>query len=497
MGVRGFELLVPDGIGERMAVVLQGPAGDEMDLFSYQFLAEGLREKEGVLVVLSRISPEEFREQMKVNGIDCSTHEKDGSLVIVDWYSYKMGRIDGVELEGSVLRSSKSLLNLEIALTDGMKKLSGYKTKRAVLDTLSPALKMFGSDEVYSFAQKIRTKLRDAKIASVFILEKGVHPDDIVQSIHQTFDGVIDITRETKEGVVERQAGLLFIRGVSYEPNYVDLELEKGEIVLREPASAEKKRVLKMLKKQEELLEKDPENERIWFSRANLFTEIDEFEKALESFDKVIELSPNHVGAWSGKADALLQLERRDEATEAYQKSLMLSAEKVDEEYFERLKPEEKPEVETRICPLCGSQALVTDVVCPECGTDFKKLEEVPREEGVLGYLEEMKEDMGVTEDELEDILEKKEDRERAARPRVERTGLTNGLARKAAKGLVNGLGRVNGLVNGLASARSGLTNGLTTEAASRTVSHRAVSSENQGKAGGRSASFPSLPSSC
>lgn len=480
MGVKGFELLLPDGIGERMAVVLQGPAGDEKYLFSYQFLADGLRAKEGVLVVLSQISPAEFREEMKKRGIDCVSHEEEGSLVIVDWYSYKKGRIDGVQIEGSVFRSSQSLLNLEIAITDATKRLSSYPRKRAMLDVLSPALKMFGSSEAYTFAQKLRTRLRDDNVASLLILEKGMHPDDIVQSIHQTFDGVIDITRERKEDRVERKIGLLFIRGVSYEPKYVDFIIEDGEIILTESAEAEgAQRIVRILKKQEELLAKDPNNERIWFSRGSLFADIGEFKKALECFDKVLELNPDHAGAWNGRANALSQLGREKEATKSYRKALMLVAEKVDKDYFERLEFEEEreeilreapEEKKTRICPLCGAQALVTAEKCPECGTDFRRLEEITEEEGILRYLESLREDVGITEEALEELLERKREiregavEERPARRRVERrVSLTNGLTReRVARGLVNGLGRVNGLVNGLADARSGLTNGLT-----------------------------------
>ncbi|MFQ5910393.1 MAG: ATPase domain-containing protein [Thermoplasmata archaeon] len=477
MGVKGFELLLPDGIGERMAVVLQGPTGDEKDLFAYQFLAEGLRFDEGVLVVLSSISPAEFREEMRKRGIDCANREERGSLVIVDWYSYKKGRIDGVQIKGSVFRSSQSLLNLEIAITDAAKRLSSYPRKRAVLDVLSPALKMFGSDEVYTFAQKLRTRLRDEGIASLLVLEKGMHPDDVVQSIHQSFDGVIDFTKERREDRVERKVGLLFVRGISYEPKYTAYTLtDEGIVLIEREEEDEGKRIARMLRKQEELLAKDPGNERIWFSRGSLFADIGEAKKALECFDKLLELNANHPGAWNGRANVLSQLGKQKEATKSYRKALLILAEQIDKDVFDRLRSEEEREVpgkepeerKTRICPLCGGQALATATSCPECGTDFKRLEEAPVDEGILRYLESMREDVGIEKEGLEDLLRKREARERAveepARARVERgVGLTNGLAReRVAKGLVNGLGRVNGLVNGLANARTGLTNGLT-----------------------------------
>lgn len=480
MGVKGFELLLPEGIGERMAVVLQGAAGDEKELFAYQFLAEGLKANEGVMVVLSKISPAEFREEMAKHGVDCTAHEEEGSLIIVDWYSYKKGRIDGVQIEGSVFRSSQSLLNLEIAINDATKRLVPYPKRRAVLDVLSPSLKMFGSNEVYTFAQKLRTRLRTENIASLLILEKGMHPDDVVQSIHQSFDGVIDFVRERKEDRVERRIGLLFVRGVSYEPKYTGYRLVDDRIVVTESAETEDEKAMMMLKRQEEFLAKDPSNARIWFSRGSLFADIGEFEKALECFDKVIELDRDHMGAWNGRAYALSQLGRTEEATESYKDALVLVAKQVDKDHYERLtskegieeaEPEkvkaEAPEVKKRICALCGASALATAEKCPECGTDFARFEGKREDEGILDYLTSMGEMEGISEEGVDDLLKRKKDRAVEGKPAKARVGigvgLTNGLPReRVAKGLVNGLGRVNGLVNGLANAKSGLTNGLT-----------------------------------
>ncbi|MCK4456249.1 MAG: FG-GAP repeat protein [Thermoplasmata archaeon] len=485
MGVKGFELLLPEGIGERTAVVLQGAAGDEKDLFAYQFLAEGLKAYEGVMVVLSKISPAEFREEMKKHGVKCEAHEEEGSLIIVDWYSYKKGRIDGVQIEGSVFRSSQSLLNLEIAITDATKRLVPYPKRRAVLDVLSPSLKMFGSNEVYAFAQKLRTRLRTENIASLLILEKGMHPDDVVQSIHQSFDGVIDFARERKEDGVERRIGLLFVRGISYEPKYTGYRLVDDRIVVAESAETEEGKLVRMLKRQEELLAKDPSNAMIWFSRGSLFADIGEFEKGLECFDKVLELDRDHMGAWNGRAYALSQLGRTEDATESYKNALVLVAKQVDKDHYERLtskegiekvepekvEPEkieaEKVEIKKRICPLCGAQAFATAEKCPECGTDFARFEGKREDEGILDYLASMGEEEGITDEGVDDLLRRKRDRTVKGKPAKARigkgAGLTNGLPReRVAKGLVNGLGRVNGLVNGLANAKSGLTNGLT-----------------------------------
>ena len=45
-----------------------------------------------------------------------STFEERGHLKTVDWYSYKKQNIVGVEDDGAVLRASKDIINLDIAI---------------------------------------------------------------------------------------------------------------------------------------------------------------------------------------------------------------------------------------------------------------------------------------------------------------------------------------------------------------------------------------------
>lgn len=491
MGIDGFELLLAEGIPRKLSVVLQGPSGDEKNLFGYQFLAEGLRHDEGALVVLSRQSPEEFRQEMKKLGIDCSEFEEKGALKIVDWYSYKSGRVDGVEVEGSLYKSSQSLVNLEIAIGNATKALSAFEKKRGLLDVLSPALKIFYLDEVYSFSQKLRTKLRDEGITSLLIVEKGMHKEEVILSIHQTFDGVIDIVKEKEDDRLVTKLGIIFIRGVSYEPRYAVLKIHEGKCTLETfppAAEEESQKIRRVLAKQEELLAREPTNEKVWFSRGALYTDLGNFKEALRSFEKIIELNPENESAWNARANALRYLGREEDASKSYKKALDLISKKIDAEYAGMLmakfdREEFLESFEKRVCPVCGAEVAKSAKSCPDCGTVFEELKAIPEEKGVLGYLEKIGEEEGVTEEELEEELTKvkwirEELKKKGIAPeqakdvisklrKKGKIGLTNGLRRaRAEKGLVNGLGRVNGitkgLVNGLQKARMGLTNGLT-----------------------------------
>ena len=57
-GIPGLDPLVGDGLAEGSYVLVQGPPGTELATFGVQFVAEGLRSGDSVLVVLASRSEE-------------------------------------------------------------------------------------------------------------------------------------------------------------------------------------------------------------------------------------------------------------------------------------------------------------------------------------------------------------------------------------------------------------------------------------------------------
>ncbi|MEE9223688.1 MAG: ATPase domain-containing protein, partial [Thermoplasmata archaeon] len=321
---------------ERSAVVIQGPAGDEKDLISYQFLAEGLRYGEGAFVVLSKISPDDFREEMRKLGLKIEKYEQRGEFFIVDWYSHRSTRIDGVEEDGAVFKSSESRVNLEIAISEVVAKLATFERKRAMVDVLSPAMKIFGSTEIYELSQTLRTKFRDEGITSLFLVEKGMHGEEELSSLHQAFDGVIDIEKKEVEGKRETLIGTLFMRGVRAETQYYPLAYQDGEIVIKSPSEAEE---FDTAPEEEEIPEEAliVIDEKLIFSEGMSLLEAGKYEDAMEKFTKVTEINPDYKEAWNAKGIALMHLGRHNGATECFKKALTKVLEFVDRDQLREM----------------------------------------------------------------------------------------------------------------------------------------------------------------
>jgi len=232
-GIPGFDEMLHGGIPNGASIILQGPATGEKDVLANQFLGCGLNENGSIMVVITMISPDEWRTQMRGLGYKLSDYEKEGSLVLVDWYTHKNERVRSVEVRGPVVLCSKSITNLEIAIDKAIKTIKDAPTKRAVIAILSPAIKALGFDTIYGFAQSIRGKFKKYNITGLFLLDKGMHDQNIMTSLQSVFDGVFDIERERIGDAMISKIGILSLKGMTFETSYRPLDLTREGLAVK------------------------------------------------------------------------------------------------------------------------------------------------------------------------------------------------------------------------------------------------------------------------
>lgn len=82
-GVPGLDELMGGGIPAGDAVMLAGPAGSGKTTFSTQFVAEGLRADEAVVIVVFEEYPEEYLQRAKARNQDMAAAIKAGKLKLI------------------------------------------------------------------------------------------------------------------------------------------------------------------------------------------------------------------------------------------------------------------------------------------------------------------------------------------------------------------------------------------------------------------------------
>ncbi len=515
-GIAGFDQMLEGGLPEGSSVVLQGPPGQEKLLLALTFLAEGLKEGASGLLVLSSQSAESILSELRKLGVDLDAVAKESRLRIVDWYSWSEETVTDVEEHGIILRSSMDLASAGAALSRAIASLGGDKPKRAVVEILSPATNVFELSQVYAFAQSSKRKFDRFSFTSLFILEKEMHIPAALSTLHQPFDGVIEMERVRTGDRIVRKIGVLHLKDTTPEATFLPLVMtDKGfrvidpnapapgrppgggappvpapgrKPVVRPPlaegeaAASRTLRVHLIMDIARERLNQDPTDADALFALAAAQATLGDIRAALESLRRLADLDERYPGLWVLKA----KLHARVGEEEEWRQSRMKA-----DEFAE---PSAEPAPELVPCPVCQKSMAREASLCPHCGSRTEteldiidELEKLSQDFEITSELEE--EDAAVPRAlaELEAAIEPTPETpvetgaekpeapavRAAARDAVKRPekapapkGLTNGnvlrrtiLRRSARSGGVQG--RTNGLTNGLRGRTNGLTNGL------------------------------------
>ncbi len=174
-------------------VVLEGPHCIEREIFVQQFLRSSLEGGAGVLLTLTTMSPREFTKLADMFHTDLEKYKKQ--LRIVDWYSFNERRVVGVERENeNVIVSAGDLTNLGMAIDEALKGIDHLTQKKAIVDIVSPAVKIHGFDDVYNFIQFLRTKFMNHDVTSILLVNHRMHQMEEWSTIQSIVDGLAAVT---------------------------------------------------------------------------------------------------------------------------------------------------------------------------------------------------------------------------------------------------------------------------------------------------------------
>ena len=195
-GMDGMDEILGIGFPCSDMILLIGPPGTAKYHFAYQFLSDGLNKGGAGLAVLSSMSVKEMRERLSKLRVNVTSCESKNRLKTVDWYTQKSRPVAGMEENGSVFVPSKDIANLDIAFMRGVEGLSFAPTKRAMVDIITQALNTYDLPDVIEFVQRQKSRLKNAGLTSLFIVEDGAHDDRILSTLKHMADGVLIISSD-------------------------------------------------------------------------------------------------------------------------------------------------------------------------------------------------------------------------------------------------------------------------------------------------------------
>jgi len=175
------------GIPESTAILVKGPPGAGKTIFCNQFIYSGIKNKESALYITFYAPPEEIKEKMKK--LFGTFDEK--LIIFVDVYSWKTGCISRNKY---IVEQPSDLNELNIKITEAIMENKNKNIKRATIDSLSTLLLYVPADLALRFINVLISKLKANGITTTVILEEGMHPETVENSLEAMTDGCIELT---------------------------------------------------------------------------------------------------------------------------------------------------------------------------------------------------------------------------------------------------------------------------------------------------------------
>jgi KaiC/GvpD/RAD55 family RecA-like ATPase len=216
MGLPGIESISADGLPLGSSFLVWMPSSMMPADYVKPVVMEAQKEGHAILLALSSVDSDAIGEWMSENNLSRKGLIDRGMLQIVDWYGQKSSKVLGMEIDEGIIRTSKDLTHLGVGIDLSLRKISEQMSSLAVLEVLSPALRLFDIRTVYSFAQSMNAKLANRGFTSFALMERDAHDPMTNAAMEELFDGIIDI-RSSGGGM---ELGIISIRGSHFQQEY-------------------------------------------------------------------------------------------------------------------------------------------------------------------------------------------------------------------------------------------------------------------------------------
>ncbi|MEW5936792.1 MAG: ATPase domain-containing protein [Candidatus Thermoplasmatota archaeon] len=411
LGIEGSDILLPSGVRKGSVMLLDGAPCKERDMIGQGLIIGGLERSEAAVLVLSSRSPGAIRKEISQQGCKFGMYEGRNLLKIVDWYTQRERHVSGIEEERSVIRSSKDLTNLAIAIDRAVQALEFAPSRRMLIEVIDSIEGASSHQPAVEFVQQVSAVLRDRRITAMWAVDMKRCPEKVASALRQSADGVLSIrdgadggkdlvvrgfrdvpfSREpvrisvSKRGVrleswvsgVEDIASeLASVPGVEerharalYEAGFQSVEqLERASIdsLVRVPGISETmaSRIHDYLTSVEYAQQMLRRKSAVWVRMGKVRAAEGDKRRAVEAFKRGIEIMPENPEAWYELGSSLYEVGEREEAKRCFERAISLDPIYEGEWYGgEGYTPPAR-----FYCSTCREEIDTEVTRCPSCG---------------------------------------------------------------------------------------------------------------------------------
>lgn len=192
-------------------LIFFGPPMSGKSVLARIFLYEGLKYGEAGIYVSTKHTGEKVEEWYEERGLDLGGYK--GLYGIVDCVS-KTLRMDLSVQETEVMKrvsSAMDLTGISIEINNLLEEFwmrRRLRRIRVIIDSLSTLLMYSNLQTVYRFLHLITGRVRSTDAVGLYIIEEGMHEPNIINTLKQLSEGVLEIKEEGELRAL-RMVGLL------------------------------------------------------------------------------------------------------------------------------------------------------------------------------------------------------------------------------------------------------------------------------------------------
>jgi len=217
IGVEFIDNLLEGGLPKKSVLLVEGTSGIGQSVLLYHFLNEGVKNKEKCIYVFSGHFIDE---------------------ILDGFYSYKMNIkekdliwIDVSNTDDRAIQCDLSeLYTLSSAIKNVLENTKNTEIRLA-MDVISPILMANNSSEVYKFLSSLISELKKKDVITLFVIEDAMHDPQIVASIEQLCDGVIEMKAIEKDLEIETVIKIKKMRNIPPFQRYYKYKVTSDGII--------------------------------------------------------------------------------------------------------------------------------------------------------------------------------------------------------------------------------------------------------------------------